>query len=43
MAPDETAELRRALAGVEEVQAAGILVEFLQKHKTNAEALAAVD
>jgi len=36
-------KLRRALAGVEEVQAAGILVEFLQKHKTNAEALAAVD
>ncbi len=36
-------KLRRALAGVEEVQAAGILVEFLQKHKTNAEALHAVD
>jgi transcription termination factor Rho len=36
-------KLRRALAGVEEVQAAGILVEFLQKHKTNAEALKAVD
>jgi transcription termination factor Rho len=36
-------KLRRALAGVEEVQAASILVEFLQKHKTNAEALQAVD
>ena len=36
-------KLRRALSGVEEIQAASILVEFLQKHKTNAEALAAVD
>jgi len=36
-------KLRRALAGVEEVQAASILVEFLQKHKTNTEALKAVD
>jgi transcription termination factor Rho len=36
-------KLRRALSGMEEVQAASILVEFLQKHKTNAEALAAVD
>ena len=36
-------KLRRALSGVEEVQAASILVEFLQKHKTNAEALQAVD
>ena len=30
-------------SGIEEVQAASIFVEFLQKHKTNAEALLAVD
>ncbi len=36
-------KLRKALAGMEDVQAASILVEFLQKHKTNAEALLAVD
>jgi transcription termination factor Rho len=36
-------KLRRALAGIEEVQAASIFVEFLQKHKTNAETLQAVD
>lgn len=36
-------KLRRALSGIEEVQAASIFVEFLQKHKTNAEALLAVD
>lgn len=36
-------KLRRALSGIEEVQAASIFVEFLQKHKTNAEALQAVD
>lgn len=35
--------LRRALAGVEEVQAASILVEFLQKHPTNAEALKTIE
>lgn len=36
-------KLRRALAGVEEVQAASILVELLQTHPTNAEALKAVE
>jgi transcription termination factor Rho len=36
-------KLRRALAGVEEVQAASILVELLQKYPTNALALKAVD
>jgi transcription termination factor Rho len=36
-------KLRRALAGVEEVQAASVFVEFLQKYKSNAEALASVD
>ena len=36
-------KLRRALSGIEEVQAASIFVEFLQKHKTNAETLQAVD
>jgi transcription termination factor Rho len=32
-------KLRKALAGIEEVQAAGILVELLQRYPTNAEAL----
>jgi len=36
-------KLRKALAGIEEVQAASIFVEFLQKSKTNAEALLTVD
>src|SRR5437879_1727312 len=36
-------KLRRALSGVEEVQAASILVEFLQKSATNAEALKTVE
>lgn len=36
-------KLRRALSTIEEVQAASIFVEFLQKNKTNAEALLAVD
>lgn len=36
-------KLRRALAGVEEVQAASILVELLQGNKTNAQALASVE
>jgi transcription termination factor Rho len=36
-------KMRRALAGIEEVQAASVFTEFLQKYKTNAEALASVD
>jgi len=36
-------KIRKALAGVEEVQAAGLLVEFLQKYPTNAEALASLE
>jgi transcription termination factor Rho len=36
-------KLRRALAGIEEVQAASILVELLQRYPTNAEALQSVD
>lgn len=36
-------KLRRGLAGIEEVQAASILVEWLQKHPTNKQALAAVE
>ncbi len=36
-------KLRRALSDIEEVQAASIFVEFLQKSKNNAEALASVD
>jgi len=46
LAPDELQrvyKLRRALAGIEEVQAASILVELLQGHKTNAEALLTVE
>ncbi len=44
--PDELQKiykLRRALAGVEEVQAASILVELLQGHSTNQKALATVE
>jgi transcription termination factor Rho len=40
---DRVYKLRRALSGIEEVQAASILVEFLGKHKTNAEALLEVE
>jgi transcription termination factor Rho len=36
-------KLRRALAGIEDIQAASIFVEFLQKNKTNALALQSVD
>jgi transcription termination factor Rho len=36
-------KLRRALAGIEEVQAASVFVELLQGHKTNAEALKMVE
>lgn len=36
-------KLRRALAGMEEVQAATLLVEFLQKYPTNAKALATIE
>ena len=36
-------KLRRALAGIEEVQAASVFVELLQGHKTNAEALKTVE
>lgn len=36
-------KLRRALSGIEEVQAASIFVEFLQKYPTNAQALASVE
>ncbi len=36
-------KLRRALSGIEEVQAASIMVELLQRYPTNAEALKTVD
>ncbi len=36
-------KIRRALSGVEEVQAASIMVELLQKYPTNKEALKSVD
>jgi transcription termination factor Rho len=36
-------KLRKALAGVEEVQAASLLVEFLKRYPTNAQALASLD
>lgn len=36
-------KLRRALAGLEEVQAASILVELLQKNPTNKQALATIE
>jgi len=36
-------KVRRALAGVEEVQAASVFVDFLKKHKNNSLALASVD
>ena len=46
IAPDELQKvykLRRALAGIEEVQAASILVELLQGQSTNQKALATVE
>ena len=36
-------KLRRALAGMDEVQAASILVELLQRYPTNAEALKSLE
>lgn len=36
-------KLRRALAGVDEIQSASILVELLQGHKTNDQALASIE
>lgn len=36
-------KLRRALAGIEETQAASLLVELLQRYPTNAQALASIE
>lgn len=36
-------KLRRALSGIEEVQAASLIVELLQRHPTNAKALASIE
>ena len=46
LAPDELRKvykLRRALSGLEETQAASLLVEFLQRAPTNQQALAAIE
>ena len=44
--PDELQKiykLRRALSGVEEIQAASILVDLLRKHPTNKQALQSLE